>query len=254
MLPNCCFKVHWVYFPSAALKAPSPHISAPELVWKKNKFLNFIITDRALSYTAVVHAFKPSSLPALGWIFPIMPWGYHSSPWQSSPLNHPTFIPSSFHHKPHQDLLARWYSVFVNIPVLSGTDIACCHLHRRDSRQCSVHRMVLLHRGGSPCLWGGWARPQEECVDLHAFHGRPVIVKLLSALTARLYHCVLSEKGTEKMSTQSCSVCICSHVDSDWFDCFFTLGKTCKKSSHFWILLHLAKFVIFFPHIILCWL
>lgn len=146
-------------------------LSPPEFVLKRNKFLTVTTTDWALSYTVVVHAFVSSSLPAPGWICSIMPWGFHSSPWQSSSLNHPTFIPSSLHREPHQDLLARWYAVF-HIPVLSGTDTACCHLHRWTGKQEFFGAgVVLLQRGGSPCLQEGWARPREECIDLHASHG-----------------------------------------------------------------------------------
>ncbi len=66
-----------------------PHLSkAPELVWKKNKFPNLIITDRVLSFS-VLHAFKSSSLPAPGWICPTMPQGCHSSPpWTIQPSYH----------------------------------------------------------------------------------------------------------------------------------------------------------------------
>lgn len=34
-------------------------------------------------------------MPASGWICPIMPQGFHSSPWQRSSLNCPSFMPSS---------------------------------------------------------------------------------------------------------------------------------------------------------------
>lgn len=89
-------------------------------------------------------------MPASGWICPIMPWGFHSSPWQSFSLNCPTFLPWSVHHKPHQDLLARWYMVLVNIPVLGGTEIACCHLHRCTGRQSSSGRGGVIAEGRLP--------------------------------------------------------------------------------------------------------
>lgn len=52
--------------------------------------------------------------------------------------------------------------------------VTCTHEQADSFYQVGV---VLSQRGGSPCLWGGRARLLQECADLHASHGRSVIIK-----------------------------------------------------------------------------
>lgn len=113
----------------------SHRVSAPEFVLNRNTFRAYKNRRRSLSCSVISHAFMHFSLPDRGCIRPIMPRGFHSSPWQSSyPETVPALIPASLLHKPHQDLCTRWSAVCVNIPGVSGTHIACCHLQGRAGR------------------------------------------------------------------------------------------------------------------------
>lgn len=128
-MPQCCFLLPSWSFLSICISHlfSSPPIST-WLCFEKEWIPHSYNNRRALSYSAVMHAFMHSSLPAQGWICPIMPWGFHSFPF---PSNFHTIIPPS--QTPSGP--ASQMIVSVSIPVVSGTDIACCHLHRRTGGQ-----------------------------------------------------------------------------------------------------------------------
>lgn len=117
-----------------------------------------LIRDRALTDSVVDSVFIASSLPASGWICPIMPQGFHSSPWQSSSLNRPSFMPSS--------LIINSIRVCRPYEYDWRCMLSLAHIIRQIVFFLFRLRVVLSQHGGSPCLCGGWARPQEECMDL----------------------------------------------------------------------------------------
>lgn len=148
----------------------------------------------------VALVFIASSLPAPAWIRPMVPQGFHSSPWQKflpEPSNFHTIIP---HHKLHHDLLTRW--VGLTLHAVTCTDEQADGVFQTRGGVIAARRLPpSVWRAGAPS--GGMHGP------------RTPLTEELSALTARPYHCMLSVAGK------------CPHspalrvFDSGWSDLFF---------------------------------
>lgn len=171
----------------------------------------------------ILHAFITSSLPASCWLCPIIPG---TLPWQSSPLNSLTFQPSPVHHKPHQELWTRWYPVLPCIPLLSGTDIACRHLHRWTHRQFFESRCCYRREKQLPLfvrrVGAASARMRRQaCFSRQEFYNRQLwLLRFIITCTSvrgkgekSTQHCCV-RRGADTFSHVQISICCAFHWDS----------------------------------------
>lgn len=138
-----------------------------------------LIRDRALTDSVVDSVFIASSLPASGWICPIMPQGFHSSPWQSSSLNRPSFMPSS--------LIINSIRVCRPYEYDWRCMLSLAHIIRQIVFFCSGSEWCYHSMAAPPvCVEGGRAL-RRNAWTWHAPHGRPV-----SSYCSTLLLCVIS--------------------------------------------------------------
>lgn len=201
----CCFLVS-LNLLSICISQICPHrLSPPEFVLKRNKFHSYNNRQSSVIFcgTACFHNLEIASFRLALPYNSLGPYLGKAPPWTIQHSYNRRSIISPFIRTCEPDDTQCCLTFLSSVGLTSHT-VTCTD---EQTNSLSGQGVVTAEKSSSPCLWGGWARPPQECRDLHASHSRTVIVKLLSALITRVYHHMLSVRGKGKISTQYCTVC-----------------------------------------------